>query len=408
MDGHRSDQRRAGLAWLIAASILVAACGGQSATPGPSATAEATGAQTSPVTGEATPTPSAPATPVPSPTPEVDLVAAAAKILASPTLTAKATVTGTVVQGDVTGALSGTMTFGPIGSATNLRIFVNGVQVLQDSLTLNGKAYARSNGGPWFEQPATSGGGAEMLKAVRGLEVRGTETVGTTTLHRLVNPTTLTPADLGITTPAGVTGEAGLVVLVTDDGTPKTMIVDASWPVTGADGSVATSATHMELAFDCIGCTVAIAEPEEVFGLVTSKKLGYTIAVPHDWDAKLATKAADADWFYSPDDRALGVWRYSTGLTLNQYAKEYVEFIKSGEGGFKKVKNVTSNATTVGNLKAMRLTFHCTLQGTAQYVITYFVKVKGQMLEIDLLASPGYEAEDDAFMELVRMATTVK
>lgn len=406
MHGHRSGRRGASLVWLVVAlSLLATACGGPT-TPSPSTASTAPSAVASP---SPTAAPSAtPAPPTPSPTPAADVAKLASAILTAPSFTGEAQITGALAQGPVKAEITGSMAFAPGASSFAMSMLVGTTRITTESRSVGGSTYTRNGSGPWFAQAPGASGGADFMPMLATLEDRGTTTVNGASLHRLVATTPMTPADIGLGSMSGTDGTASVEILATDDGKPAVMVMQADWTTTLADGSTTPGSIHLELAFSCTGCTVAIAEPDEVFGTFTSKKLGYSLALPHDWDAQLAAKASEADWFYSPDDRVVGGFRFATSLTLNQYAKEFIAYAKAGgDGAYKKFVLVSSTAATAAGRPARLVAYHATLQGRRQYVITIFVKIGGKMTEIDLLADPGHEAEDNALMEIVRTTLTI-
>ena len=176
----------------------------------------------------------------------------------------------------------------------------------------------------------------------------------------------------------GASGTAGDGVVafdfyVTDDGTPVIMAVEATW--TQADGKATMPASMVvEYAFSNVGGPIAIAPPEQVWATFTSKRFGYSIAYPSDWETHQSAGKTKPDRFLSADSSGVYVARYASGgATLNGVTSGFIAEIKRSS----KAKVTANDATTVDGIRARRVEWSGTFEGTRVWE-TDIVVVRGK------------------------------
>jgi hypothetical protein len=255
----------------LAIMLVVAACGGATASVAPSATP----------TPAATPT----AAPTPSPTP-VDVAAAFTRIASAPDFSAVGKIAGTVKIGPVDGEISGDGLFDGADSSGSTTLTAGTFKEVTHSVTVGSESWTRKEPGPWLvNTSATAGEGLDdYLRSVGTVVDLGVETYAGRELHHLqpMGGNKAAPEALGFDV-SGATDAAFTVDLyATDDGTPAIMAVTGSWTTVSGDQSIPTSMTF-DLVFSDIGKPQTITAPEDVWVRFTSSKLGYTMAHPALW-----------------------------------------------------------------------------------------------------------------------------
>jgi len=152
----------------------------------------------------------------------------------------------------------------------------------------------------------------------------------------------------------------------------------------------------IEFAFSRIGGPVVVGQPPEVWTTFTSKRYGYSVAYPADWDLKQSAKKAEPDAIYSADESAFFVYRYATGGTsLNAITSTYVRNTKRTE---KKVAFTSNDPATIDGSKARRLEWNATFKGTRHWSLEAVV-VRGKFVyffQLDSLA-PVTNADRDRY-----------
>jgi hypothetical protein len=133
----------------------------------------------------------------------------------------------------------------------------------------------------------------------------------------------------------------------------------------------------MDLTFATVGEQVAVLAPSRVWTWSTSKKYGYRMGYPSDWQyEKSVKKFIDTYWGYDGD--VLGVERSkSYGLTLNRIAT-YVT--KNAAALNRKAVKIASNKPgKLGPLPA-RIVQYSGKVGKTRYYFVLYLAVKGSKL----------------------------
>jgi len=380
----------------------VAACGSSAspspATPGASAPASSGPAASAQPSGSATsgsPTSSGGSTgsigsagsTTASP-PAVDAAKAFLANMQRGDFTAEATITGEATVAATTLDVSGSYTVRGADSHTILKV----ASKTDETLTVSGVTYERRNG-LWFVKPAATGAsGGPGTAFQRALDVRdaGIVTRDGRQLHHLVsNGPALPPSAMGMT---GV-GTLTIDFFVEDDGTLRVMSMHV-------DGTPAGSTTPMtmtiDFAFSRIGGPVVVGQPPEVWTTFKSKRYGYSVAYPADWDLKQSARKSEPDAIYSADESGFFVYRYATGGTsLNAITSTYVRNTKRTET---KVTFTANEPATIDGSKARSLEWNATFKKTRHWSLEEVV-VRGKYVyffQLDSLA-PITNADRDRY-----------
>ena len=382
----------------VALTLMVAACG---SSPGPASGSQPPG---SPSPAAASPTQSAsPAvspSASPSAPPSADVVTLVSARIGHATFAAKTELTGQLVVGGETFDISGTGSIRGRSSDTTITIDGPSGTTITQARTVAGTSYSRTGDGPWFASTASSTGSVGIDFGT--LRDAGPDTFQGQPAHRLVPTKALTPKDAGF---GSATGTVTVALYATEDGTPLGVVVTADWGQV-VDGKATPARATLEMRLTCLGCSVEIVAPHTVFATQTSKKLGYAVAVPDDWDAQLASSTKKPDAFFGPDDQMLFVYRYPTsGYTLNTRTSTYIRVLKGGTPDVKKFKLDKQGTLTVDGQRARSFTYHATVGGEKVYVVVVLVSHKGKVDEFDLLAPTGDEAAERTLMN--QIASTV-
>jgi hypothetical protein len=303
---------------------------------------------------------------------------------------AEATITGQATVAATTLDISGSFTVRGADSHTILKV----ASKTDETLTVSGVTYERRNG-LWFVKPAATGASSGLGSAFqRALDVRdaGIVTRDGRPLHHLVSNGPALPLSA-----MGMAGEGTLAIdfYVDDDGTLRVMAMDV-------DGTPAGSTTPMtmtiEFAFSRIGGPVVVGQPPHVWSTFKSKRFGYSVAYPADWDPEQSPKKSEPDAFYSADESGYFVYRYATGGTsLNAITSAYIRTTKRTGT---KVAFTSNDPATVDGSKARRLEWNATFKGTRHWSLEAAV-IRGKYVyffQLDSLAPitnadrAGYES----------------
>ena len=234
------------------------------------------------------------------------------------------------------------------------------------------------------------------------LDVRdtGTELKDGRLLHHLESRggASIPLSAIGSADPAG-DGIVAIDFYVEDDGTPALMEIEASW--TQVSGSTRQPATmSIQYRFVSVGRPVAITAPPQVWSTFSSKRYGYMLAYPSDWEATQSPKKSQPDSILSADNVGVFASGYPTnGYSLNAITAAYVKTIK--RTGTK--ASVASNtAVTVDGSKARRDRMDRRHKGTREWDIDVLI-VRGKkvyIVEYSSLAriTPADRSTFDAFL----------
>ena len=89
------------------------------------------------------------------------------------------------------------------------------------------------------------------------------------------------------------------------------MQIEASWTQgTGSSGQPASM--PISYHFSDVGERLAITAPEQVWSTFASKRYGYSIAYPVDWEASQSPAKGKSDLFLSAEDTGVYGNRYAT------------------------------------------------------------------------------------------------
>ena len=394
------------LATVVAGLVLVttvAACG-SAPSPSPGAPAASSPAAPAPVSGEPSPSGSASSAPsssagsngatgsgggsaIMSPQP-IDAAKAFLSTLQRGDFEAEATITGQATVAAKTLDISGTYTVRGADSHTIMKVATS----TQETLTTNGVTYERRNG-LWFVKPATSGGSSGIGSAFqRVLDVReaGIATRDGDELHHLVSNGPPLPMSA-----MGMDGQGTITIdfYVEDDGTLRDMVMRLDGTPAGSPGPMTMT---MDFAFSKIGGPVVVGQPPQVWTTFSSKRYGYSVAYPADWDVEPSPSKSKPDSFWSADESGFFVYRYPTGgASLNSITSTYIRTTKRAGT---KVALTSSDPAQVDGNKARRLEWAATFKGTRHWSLEAVV-VRGKyvyFVQFDSLA-PITNADRDRY-----------
>jgi hypothetical protein len=144
----------------------------------------------------------------------------------------------------------------------------------------------------------------------------------------------------------------------------------------------------IDFTFANVDGSIAIDAPNDVWTNVISKRFGYSVAIPSDWEAKQSAGATKPDMFEGAGDADVLVYRDPTdGGSLNELTASYVIGLK----GPKIKATVTSNAATkLDGLRARRVEWSVLYKGKRIFAIDTVV-VRGKYIytfEFTDLAKP--------------------
>jgi hypothetical protein len=350
-------------------------------------------------TSAASVTPSA--RPSAQPSPRVDVVEAFRSKMAG-TRSFEATIVGAVTFGGSTSVpVSGTLQVAGADSHQVMSFMPAGEPQTTETIKVDGKTFTR-RGEAWFATPPSSSGANGGLddaftSAMTGLIDLGSVSREGETFHRL-GPASGTPIPMASfgAAPAG-TKDAVMTIefLVKDDGTPAVITIDGNW-MQKIGKSDAQALMHLEFALD-LAQKVTVTEPSPIWVTGTSKRFGYRVAYPSEWDVELARKTSDGDYYYGLDGEAFAVTRTTkchctlnaTAIALNRYQRQHVK-------GFRVVRNSTSR---VAGQRARVVESRGTYEGGRSWDLTYLV-VRGTYLYVfDYSASHPLKAADRAMAQ---------
>jgi len=301
-------------------------------------------------------------------------------------LEAEAAISGEATVASTRLDISGSMTIHGADNHTTLTL----ASTTQETLTVGGVTYERRDG-LWFvkPKPTASGGSSGLGSAIQQLlDVRdaGIVTRDGRELHHIVpNGGSLPMSTIGM----DGTGTLTMEFYVDDDGTLR----DMAMHVEGTPaGSTSPMTMTIDFAFSRVGGPVVVGQPSEVWSSFTSKRYGYSIAYPTDWDAEPSSKKTEPDRFISADDSGLFAYRYPTGgASLNAVTSAYIRITKRTET---KVAFTSNQPATVDGSKARRLEWNATYKGTRHWSVETVV-VRGKYVYFFQFDSLAPVSKDD-------------
>jgi hypothetical protein len=152
--------------------------------------------------------------------------------------------------------------------------------------------------------------------------------------------------------------------------------------------------TSMDLTFATVGEQVAVLAPSRVWTWSTSRKYGYRMGYPADWQyEKSVKKFIDTYWGYDGD--VLGVERTkSYGLSLNKIASYVTKNAKALNR--KAVKIASNKPGKLGSMRA-RIVEYSGKLGKTRYWFVMYLAVKGSKLYwLELRTDKKTDATDRA------------
>ncbi len=378
----------------VATLILVAGCVGE--------LPPASGA------GPSVPVESGPSNgPPPSPSPSrgaINVGAVALSVLGDPAFSAAADACATVTdEGSIT-ILTGTFNVrGPdvameLASGTGDEAEKHGV------VSVGGRTYRRSDGGPWIVGPKRVGSArrptlAEVFAGAGFLVDRGVLDRDQGPAHRL-EPVGLA-ADalvvaLGLADPGDLVEAARATVLAGDAGQPVELVVRAR---IRASGAAAVRAWTLTLSFTRRG-EAKVGAPADAWVLVTSARWHYSVARPPKWTAAFATSR---DVFASQSARRIEVeHRRDASATLKRLISASTGRAAQAYG----VRPASSVKATVGGVAARRLSYSVVENGIRFRLVEVVLVRRGVAWTIRWFGPAGAGAEDtlafDIFLSTFR------
>jgi len=314
----------------------------------------------------------------------------------------EATIVGAVTLGGSTSVpVAGTLQVAGADSHQVVSFMPAGEPQTTETIKVDGKTFTR-RGEAWFATPPSSSGANgglddAFISAMTGLIDLGSVSRDGETFHRL-GPASGTPipmASFGVA-PAG-TKDAVMTIefLVKDDGTPAVITIDGNW-TQKVGKSDAQALMHLEFALD-LAKKVTVTEPSSIWVTGTSKRFGYRVAYPSEWDVELARKTPGNDYYYGLDGEAFAVTRSpkchctlnATAIALNRYQRQHVK-------GFRVIHNSTAR---VAGMRARVVESRGTYEGGRSWDLTYLV-VRGKYLYLfDYSAPHPLKAADRAMAQ---------
>ena len=378
------------MAGLLACAIA-AGCGASPSSPSASTAPGSTAPSAA-----MSPTISPSARPSPSPSASVDAVGPFLATMQRGRFSANGAITGEIKVGAVTAPVSGTLDWeGPNGRQV-IRVDVPGSSQVTETRTVDGTTYEQRSG-LWFANPKSDSKG-DLASGMRsfldlvdsGLEIREGEA-----LHHLrPRDAAGVPASVFGLKDAGPGGKVTMDFYVRDDGTPVVISLHADWTdVSGGTDVPATMAFDIHLTN--VGGRVVIERPDQVWTRFDSKKLGYSIAYPADWDVTVSKKTSDPEVFFGPDDNGVQVFRTSaSGATLNQFGASYLRGVRK----FPKA-TATKGTTVVAGDRAWLIEWDATISGERSWNLDAIVVRKGKAYLFEYVSLTKLDDRDRALFD---------
>jgi len=337
--GARPLAARAALS--LAAALIVAACGGATASVEPSVTPA--------------PTPAPTTAPTPSPTP-IDVSAAFVKRMVLPGFSATATLTGTLTIGPVKGDISGTAAFSGNDSSTSMSITAGTYKQDTASVHIGSSSWSRKSPGPWLDDPKQPAGSTDkslstILRSLVSVTDLGVETHAGKQLHHLrsTSGNEIPGAAFGLDSASAKDAKFTLDFYATDDGSPAVMAIAGDWTQVSGATSVPTAMTF-DIVLSDVGTPQTIAPPADVWVRYTSKDFGYTMAHPADWTVT-SSKTEDT---YAIDGQGY------VYVATQPFKGSTAKFVTALEASYKKQLGQVPKSetpTTLGGQPAVRLLY---------------------------------------------------
>jgi hypothetical protein len=370
------------LALVFVATLAVTACAG-------AAVSEPTTVPTATIAPTATNTPTA----APTPTP-VDVPAAFITKLAAAGDAFAMAVSGTMKVGDLSATIEGEYRFGGGNSEQRTEIEFAGTMQAQGEINVGEERLTRTGAGPWVVATPKLDDGSSVdafLKTLLTVKDMGLQTVDGEKLHRLQSPDSLDPASLGLAPDGATDVKAEVEFYAKPDGTPVLMVMTASWSQGAGDAALPVEA-ELRVRFTQLGGTVAIKRPADVWTTFTSKRWGYTVAHPEDWEVD---EEREGDSFGADDQVFLAIGRAKlSGMTLDEYRAALLREYRPTFG-----KPETNEPIRIDGAAGYLLEFHWTQEGLDLHALEAVTARKGYGWEIFVIEYAGVEDEVRLLMD---------
>jgi len=322
------------------------------------------------------------ASPGPTPSSGTDAAKPFLAVLSDPSFAAHCTISGRLTVGSTPYPLSGTFDLGRGDSHQVITVAIPGEPRTNESITAAGTDYIK-RGALWFVKPAedatSSKDLASALRTMFDMRDTGTELKDGRLLHHLESrgAASIPLSAIGSADPAG-DGVVSIDFYVEDDGTPVLMEIEATWTqVIGSTRQPASMA--IEYRFVTVGHPVTITAPPQVWSTFSSKRFGYVLAYPSDWEPTQSPKKSQPDSILSADNVGVFINRYPTnGYSLNAITAAYLKTIKrSGT----KASVASNTGISVDGSRARRIEWTAVYKGTREWDIDVLI-VRGKYVYV--------------------------
>lgn len=303
--------------------------------------------------------------------------------------------TGTLRIGDVQATFEGTQRVNGPDSMSTLATTVGGIVSTEQRAKVAGIRYVKRGDGPWLKDAPAAAQGADLhaeLERAIASAVDLDAGSGSVAPHRLASTVaSFDPSRFGFTSAGQATPGTGTITFrVRPDGTPVSVTIAGTWRAPSGQQKVDGS-LELTLEFTRINNRPVITAPPDVWTSFTSEQLGYSLAVPANFDH---VKDSGSDYFVGPTAAAgsFGVGRSPTsGFDLNVLAQGELGVWMQALG----VRKGTNEAITLGGERARLLSVSGRsrdLGGKA--TIHQAVAVRGKHYYIVLWVGPTAGAAD--------------
>jgi hypothetical protein len=375
----------------LALSLVLGACqGASSPSDGAGVTPGATGL-------------GATAPPSSSTGPATDVAAALREQLEAVT-SGEQRLSGTLRVGDIQATFDGTSRSNGPDSRFIMSTTVGGVVSTDERAKVAGARYLRRGEGPWLSDTSTDenvgvdAAVKQALASVRDLDANASGSAP----HRIVSDTlAFDPVAFGFAAAGQASpGTAIFTFMATPDGTPLSVLVEASWMVRSGAGNDEAS-LHLTIEFVALNNAPTITAPADVWTMFSSDRFGYAYATPATFNSN-GTKGYDG--FVGPGATSYIVSSRtpSQGNALNVIAESELatwrQQLQAAEG--------TSDVVTLGGEPARLLSLSGRSPDLGGKVSVYeVVAVKGKFFYALVLVARREDASAARLMARQLMAT---
>ena len=375
----------------LALSLVLLACQGGSSPSGgagasPGATGHGASAPASSSTGPAT-----------------DVAAALREQLEAAT-SGEQRMSGTLRVGDIQATFESTSSSNGPDSTLVMSTTVGGVVSTEERAKVAGARYLRRGDGPWLNDSSTDenpGVGAAFKRALASVRDLDANASGSAP-HRLVSDTLeFDPVEFGFAAAGQASpGTATFTFMTEPDGTPLSVLVEASWMARSGGGNDDAS-LDLTIEFVALNNGPAIKAPGDVWSMFSSDRFGYAYATPPAFNAN-GTKGYDG--FIGPGATSyiLSSRAPSQGNGLNVIAESelatWQQQLQASDG--------TSDVITLGGEPARLLSVSGRSPDLGGKVSVYeAVAVKGKYFYVVVVVTPREDASSGRLLARQVLAT---